>query len=43
LANAPEAHHHPMVRDAETLAQRGYVPVGQSWGDGRWDGGYFLI
>ena len=31
------------VRDAETLAQRGYAPVGQSWGDGQWDGGYFLI
>ena len=31
------------VKDAETLAQRGYVPAGQSWGDGQWDGGYFLI
>ena len=31
------------VRDAELLAQRGYAPVGQSWGDGQWDGGYFLI
>ena len=31
------------VRDAETLAQRGYAPAGQSWGDGQWDGGYFLI
>jgi hypothetical protein len=31
------------VRDAETLAQRGYAPVGQSWGDGQWDGGYFIL
>lgn len=31
------------VKDAELLAQRGYAPVGQSWGDGQWDGGYFLI
>ena len=31
------------VKDAETLAQRGYAPVGQSWGDGQWDGGAFLI
>ena len=31
------------VNDAETLAQRGYAPVGQSWGDGQWDGGFFLI
>ncbi len=30
-------------KDAETLAQRGYAPVGQSWGDGQWDGGTFLI
>ncbi len=31
------------VKDAGTLAQRGYVPAGQSWGDGQWDGGYFLL
>ena len=31
------------VKDAETLARRGYAPVGQSWGDGQWDGGTFLI
>jgi hypothetical protein len=31
------------VRDAEALAQRGYSPAGQSWGDGQWDGGFFLI
>ena len=31
------------VKDAETLAQRGYAPAGQSWGDGQWDGGDFLI
>jgi hypothetical protein len=31
------------VRDAETLAQRGYAPAGQSWGDGQWDGAYFLL
>jgi hypothetical protein len=31
------------VNDAETLAQRGYEPAGQSWGDGQWDGGFFLI
>jgi hypothetical protein len=31
------------ARDAETLAQRGYEPAGQSWGDGQWDGGFFLI
>jgi hypothetical protein len=31
------------VRDAELLAQRGYEPAGQSWGDGQWDGGLFLI
>jgi hypothetical protein len=27
------------VKDADTLAQRGYAPAGQSWGDGPWDGG----
>jgi hypothetical protein len=31
------------VKDAETLAERGYAPAGQSWGDGQWDGIYFLI
>lgn len=31
------------AKDAETLAQRGYAPAGQSWGDGQWDGGYFLL
>lgn len=31
------------VKDAETLAQRGYAPASQSWGDGQWDGGSFLI
>lgn len=31
------------VKDAETLAQRGYAPAGQSWGDGQWDGGLFLL
>jgi hypothetical protein len=31
------------VKDAETLAQRGYAPAGQSWGDGQWDGGMFFI
>ena len=31
------------VKDAETLAQHGYEPAGQSWGDGQWDGGFFLI
>lgn len=31
------------VRDAEALAARGYEPVGQSWGDGQWDGLAFLV
>ncbi|MEO5965264.1 MAG: hypothetical protein ABIR11_07340 [Candidatus Limnocylindrales bacterium] len=31
------------MRDAETLALHGYAPAGQSWGDGQWDGGYFLL
>jgi len=31
------------VQDAEALAQRGYAPVGQGWGDGQWDGAYFLL
>jgi hypothetical protein len=31
------------VKDAETLAERGYSPAGQSWGDGQWDAVYFLI
>src|SRR4051794_21428118 len=31
------------VKDAETLADHGYAPAGQSWGDGQWDGIYFLI
>jgi hypothetical protein len=31
------------VKDAEALAERGYAPAGQSWGDGQWDGIYFLI
>ena len=31
------------VKDAGTLAQRGYAPAGQSWGDGQWDGAYFLL
>ena len=31
------------VMDAETLAQRGYAPTGQSWGEEQWDGGYFLL
>jgi hypothetical protein len=31
------------VKDAETLAQRGYAPSGQSWGDGQWDGVYFAL
>jgi hypothetical protein len=31
------------VEDADVLAARGYVPVGQSWGDGQWDGGLFLL
>lgn len=29
--------------DAEALAARGYEPVGQSWGDGQWDGTVFLV
>ncbi len=29
--------------DAEELAARGYEPVGQSWGDGQWDGALFLL
>ena len=31
------------VKDAEALARRGYAPAGQSWGDGQWDGGYFVL
>jgi hypothetical protein len=31
------------VADAGALAGRGYVPVGQSWGDGQWDAGFFLF
>lgn len=31
------------VADAAALAGRGYVPVGQSWGDGQWDAGFFLF
>ena len=31
------------VEDAGALAGRGYVPVGQSWGDGQWDAGFFLF
>ncbi|MHB8960733.1 MAG: hypothetical protein ACYDAN_14050 [Candidatus Limnocylindrales bacterium] len=31
------------VEDAEILAGRGYVPVGQSWGEGQWDAAYFLL
>jgi hypothetical protein len=31
------------VKDAEMLAGRGYAPLGQSWGDGQWDGAYFLL
>ena len=31
------------VKDADTLAQRGYAPVSQSWGDGQWDGAYFVL
>ena len=31
------------VKDAEELARRGYVPAGQSWGDGQWDGGFFVL
>lgn len=31
------------AKDAEVLAQRGYAPAGQSWGDGQWDGGFFPI
>ncbi len=31
------------VQDAESLAQRGYEPAGQSWGGGQWDGGLFLV
>ena len=31
------------VKDADTLAQRGYAPVSQSWGDGQWDGAFFVL
>ena len=31
------------VADAGALAGQGYVPVGQSWGDGQWDAGLFLF
>ncbi len=31
------------VSDAETLATRGYEPVGQSWGDGQWDAALFVL
>lgn len=31
------------VADAGALAGRGYVPVGQSWGDGQWDAALFLF
>lgn len=31
------------VTDAANLAARGYEPVGQSWGDGQWDGVLFVI
>jgi hypothetical protein len=31
------------VADAEALGASGYEPIGQSWGDGQWDGASFLF